>query len=173
MTYESGTGERAHDDALDWENLFQIAETGRYPVEVGLFTEIEFPRDRSEGFELRLGALFQTEVSKTQFNGNLLLQRQLRAVTDPDEPHITELRYPMQAKYRLTREFEFGTHAFGELSRCNHWDISKQNHRIDTAAFGGLPVGDHQGIRYDVAWLIGASKSAPESTLRLRLEYEF
>jgi len=42
-------------DALEWENKFQLTETGRYPVDVGLVVEIERPQDRSEGWELRFG----------------------------------------------------------------------------------------------------------------------
>jgi hypothetical protein len=41
-------------DAFEWENKFQLTETGKYPVDVGLITEIRFRasvrgRHRTEG----------------------------------------------------------------------------------------------------------------------------
>ena len=90
------------------------------------------------------------------------------------DSQVTELHYQLQAKYRLRREFEFGVQAFGELGKWNHWDShDEQNHRIGPAIFGKFPLGGKEAIRYDVAWLVGASKAAPDATLRLQLEYEF
>ena len=90
------------------------------------------------------------------------------------EPQMTELHYQIQARYRLLREFEFGVQAFGELGKWNHWDASeKQNHRLGPALFGKIPMGGREAFKYDLAWLVGASKAAPDSTLRLQLEYEF
>jgi hypothetical protein len=174
VKYKKEAGDRTRYDAFEWENRFQLTETGKYPVDVGLFTEVEVPRDRNEGYELRWGPMLQMESGMMQYNANLLFRSRFRGETDPDEPRFTELQYQAQAKYRLRREFEFGLQAFGELGRWDHWaPRDEQNHRIGPAAFGKLPLGGHQAIRYDVAWLFGASKAAPDSTFRAQLEYEF
>jgi hypothetical protein len=34
-------GKKTRFDALEWENKFQLTETGRYPVDVGFITELE------------------------------------------------------------------------------------------------------------------------------------
>src|SRR5579859_5844684 len=53
-------------DAWEWENKFQLTQTGQYPVDAGFVIELERPQDRSEGYEVRFGPLFQTEFGKIQ-----------------------------------------------------------------------------------------------------------
>ena len=173
VKYQKTPDERTRFDAIEWENKFLLTEPGKYPVDLGFFVELEVPRDRSEGLEFRFGPLLQTDFGRIQVNSNFFLKRQVRVGTNSD-PQVTEFHYQLQAKYRLMREFEFGVQAFGELGKWNHWDSrDKQNHRIGPAIFGKIPTRAKEAIRYDVAWLLGASKAAPDSTVRLQLEYEF
>ncbi len=173
MKYKKAPGERTHYDAFEWENKFQLTETGKYPVDIGLFIELEVPRARNEGYEFRFGPLLQGEFDRVQVNANLFLKRQVGLASD-SEPAVTEFHYQLQAKYRLMREFEFGVQAFGELGKWNHWEPrEQQNHRIGPAIFGKIPLGGKEAMRYDAAWLVGASKAAPDSTLRFQFEYEF
>ncbi len=172
--YEKAPGERTRYDAWEWENKFQLTETGQYPVDVGLITEFEAPRDRTEGYELKLGPLLQTEFGKVQLNGNLLFERHVRGEPDPEVPRVTEMGYQMQVKYRYQPAFEFGLQAFGEMGKWDHWNPrEEQNHRLGPALFGKISMGSHETIRYNAAWLVGASKAAPDRTFRLQVEYEF
>ena len=173
VKYQKSPSAKTRYDAFEWENKFLLTETGKYWADIGLFVELEIPRERSEGYEFRFGPLVQTEFGKVQLNTNLFLKRNVR-VGSGSEPQMTELHYQIQARYRLLREFEFGVQAFGELGKWNHWDASeKQNHRLGPALFGKIPMGGREAFKYDLAWLVGASKAAPDSTLRLQLEYEF
>jgi hypothetical protein len=169
--YESIAGERITKfDAWEWENKFQLTEQGQYPVDVGFILELERPRTRSEGYEVKLGPLFQTEVGKVQLNGNPLFQRKIRA----DTPQHTEFGYQWQAKYRWKPEFEFGLQGFGETGKWNHWDpADERTHRLGPAIFGKLPLGGHQALRYNAAWLIGATSGAPRNAFRAQVEFEF
>jgi hypothetical protein len=165
---ENGEGRKF--DAVEWENKFQLTETGRYPVDVGLLVEVEHPQDRSEGWEVMWGPLFQTEFGKVQLNFNPLFQRHYRA----DSESATEFKYQWQAKYRWRREFEFGLQGFGETGQWNRWaSRDEQSHRLGPAIFGKLSLGGGQVIEYNAAWLFAASKAAPDHTLRLQVEYEF
>lgn len=173
VKYQKPPGERTHYDAFEWENKFQLTETGKYPFDLGLFVELEVPRERSEGYEFRFGPLFQTEFDRIQLNGNLFLKRSIHVGAD-SEQQVTEMHYQAQAKYRLMREFEAGVQAFGELGKWRHWSARDQQiHLIGPAVFGKLPMGDHKAIKYDVAWLAGAGKASPNSTWRMQLELEF
>lgn len=159
-------------DAIEWENKFQLTETGKYPVDVGFVLEFEAPRDRSEGYELRFGPLLQTEFGRLQLNANLLLERVYR--NSDGVAHATEIGYQWQAKYRWRPEFEFGLQGFGEMGKWNDFDgADSQNHRLGPAVFGKIALGDRQALRYNAAWLFGASRAAPDHTLRLQVEYEF
>ena len=168
--YERAGGESTHVDAWEWENKFQLTEQGEYPVDVGLIVELERPRDRSEGNEVRFGPLFQTEFGKLQLNGNVLFERHYGA----DSPQRMETGYQWQAKYRWKQELEFGFQGFGDLGKWNHWDpADERSHRMGPAVFGKIALGGGKAVRYNAAWLAGASTAAPNHNFRMQVEYEF
>jgi hypothetical protein len=163
---------------LEWENKFQLTETGKYPVEVGLITEFEFPiNQHGTANEFKFGPLFQTEFDKLQLNGNLLLERTFGGSSDiPNEPieHETVFQYQWQAKYRWRKEFEFGLQGFGEMGKWNDWlPRNEQEHKLGPAIFGKLDIGNHQAIKYNAALLQGVSDVAPNHTFRAQVEYEY
>lgn len=170
VKYKRENGERTRYDAIEWENKFQLTESGRYPLDIGFLIEVERPRNRDEGWEVTWGPLLQTELGRFQLNGNLLFQRSYRVEAAAD----TELKYQYQAKYRWKREFEFGLQGFGELGKWNDWaPRDERSHRVGPAVFGKLPLGGREAIRYNAAWLFGTSSAAPDRSFRLQVEYEF
>ena len=171
VKYAKTGGDHAKYDAVEWENKFQLTETGKYPVDVGFITEIEIPRDRDqEGIEVRVGPLFQTEFGKLQLNANILFEKHVdAAVSSP-----TEAGYQWQAKYRWVPTFEYGLQGFGGTGPWNDWDASDdQSHKVGPAIFGRFAAGGHQAIKYNAAWLFGVSDAAPDNTFRMQVEYEF
>ena len=157
-------------DAVEWENKFQLTETGKYPVDIGFILEIERPKDRTEGYEVKWGPLLQTDFGRWQLNANVLLERNHRNEMSGD----TRLLHQMQIKYRWKPELEFGIQSFGDVGKWTHWSPAQdRDHRIGPALFGKLALGNHQAIRYNVALLIGTTAATPDRTLRLQTEYEF
>jgi hypothetical protein len=158
----------------EWENKFQLTESGKYPVDVGFIVEVEAPLGNSKSpVELRMGPLLQTEFGKLQLNGNLLFERQFGR-KDLGEKHVTEMGYQWQVKYRWKKEFEFGLQGLGDLGQWDDWEkYTEQNHRMGPAIFGKFSLGGYQAIQYNVAWLLGLSDAAPNHTLRMQIEYEF
>ncbi len=115
-------------DAIEWENKFQLTETGKYPVDIGFIAEFELPHDRSEGNEFRFGPLFQTEFDRVQLNFNPLLTNITRAV----EGNGTYFGYQWQVRYRWQQTLEFGAQGFGDMGRWDHVaPMSEQSHRWD------------------------------------------
>ena len=168
--FEREGGEGTRFDAFEWENKFQLTEPGQYFADFGLLVEIERPRDRAEGYELRLGPLLQKDFGPVQANFNVLVERHYRAA----DPQVTELGYQWQVKYRWRPEFEFGAQGFGDMGQWNDWaPANRQEHTIGPALFGKLHVADRQVVRYDVALLFNASSAAADRTRRARIEYEF
>lgn len=159
---------------VEWENKFQLTETGKYAVDIGLVTEIEAPLNNgNEPWEFKIGSLFQTEFGKLQLNGNVLLERKFGA-KDADDRYATEIGYQWQAKYRWKPALEFGAQGMGEMGEWDNWDSSNnQNHRAGPAVFGKLALGNKQAIKYNAAWLFGISDAAPNNTFRMQVEYEF
>lgn len=158
-------------DAIEWENKFQLTETGKYPVDVGLIIEFERPRDRSEGYELRFGPLFQSELTpKLVANLNLLLGKSYRSVT----PSRSQLDYQWQLRYRYMPQFEFGAQGFGSLGPWQNWLPSdQQEHKLGPAVFGKIKLDGRSAIKYNAAWLVGANNNTPRNTVRMQVEYEF
>jgi hypothetical protein len=166
-----GAGERHGFDAWEWENKFQLTETGKYPVDLGLLLEIERPKDRSEGYEVRWGPLLQADLgSSVQANLNLLFEKHVRA----SNAGPAELGYQWQLKYRWRPAFEFGLQGFGDVGPWRDWEPhADQPHGAGPAIFGRIKAGDHQTIRYNAALLFGMTDGAPRNTFRMQAEYEF
>ncbi len=89
-------------------------------------------------------------------------------------PFSTNLGYQWQVKYRWLATLGFGVQGFGEMGKWNRLSAQAvQNHRVGPAIFGKLPLGNQRTIKYNAAWLVGASAAAPNPILRMTLEYEF
>ena len=163
-------GESTRFDALEWENRFQLTEPGQYFADLGLLLELEYPHDRAEGYEMKIGPLLQKDFGPVQANANFFLGRHYRS----EEEEVTELSYQWQLKYRWRAEFEFGMQGFGEMGKWNDWaPASAQEHRIGPAIFGKYNLGGGQVLKYNAAVLFGASGAAPDHTVRAQVEYEF
>ena len=170
LKYKRENNQGTQADAVEWENKFQLTETGKYPVDVGFIVEIERPRDHAEGWEVRSGPLFQTDFGKIQLNANALFKRNYQA----EGLSETQFLYQWQAKYRWRPQFEFGLQGFDEVGKWDQWATEgERSHRAGPAVFGMLPLGGRQKIRYNAAWLLGASPTAPDHTFRMQVEYEY
>lgn len=158
----------------EWENKFQLTETGEYPVDAGLVTELEAPVSSRAPWELRIGPLFQTDFGKLQLNGNLLFARSFGRADETGIPFVTNFSYQWQVKYRWKVELEFGMQGLGDMGKWNNWSTqTDQIHRAGPAIFGKFALGNGRAIKYNAAWLFGTGRSAPANTLRTQLEYEF
>ncbi len=158
-------------DAVEWENIFQLAEPGEWPVDVGLALEIERPRDLAEGPAVRFGPLFQKEIGRFQANFNVLFGRHYRTTALA----TVQVRYQGQVKYRYSQPLEFGLQAFGNLGdRSQSWSAyGQQIHRIGPAVMGKFPLGNERSVSYNAGFLAGTTGRSPDRTLRLQIEYEF
>lgn len=157
-------------DAVEWENKFQLTETGEYPVDLGFLLEIERPADHAEGWEVKWGPLFQSQFDQVVLNANLLIENLYRS----EEASKAQLLYQWQAKYLWKRTFDFGVQGFGEVGEWDRWAARNERPaQAGPAIFGKYLLGGRKMIQYNAAWLIGASSAAPDNTLRLQVEYEF
>ncbi len=161
-------------DAWEWENRFQLSETGKYPLEIGLLLEIERPKDRSEGYELRWGPLLQADLDRVvdglQANLNLLWQKHVRVAGG--EP--ARLFGQWQLKLRWRPELEYGLQGFADLGP---WQASRpatqRPQNAGPAIFGRFKLGTRQVLKYNAGLLLGLNRDAPRQTLRLQIELEF
>lgn len=160
-------------DAFEWENKFQLTEPNKYPVDVGALLEIEVPKDHSTaGYELEFGPLFQWDTGAVRWNFNPIFTRSVH--TNDGESHSTEMGYQAQAAYHLHSGMDVGVQAFGDMGEWNHWvSSSEQSHRIGPMVAGKIRLGGRNQIRWNAAWLFGATHASPDNQFRLQAEYEF
>jgi hypothetical protein len=158
----------------EWENKFQLLETGKYPIDMGFITEIEVPVSVSGPWEVKVGPLFQTEFGKLQLNANALFERKFSSDGSATQ-YPTEFSYQWQIKYRMQAEFEFGAQGFGGMGEWDSWVGSKEEegHSVGPAIFGKIHMSNRQVIKYNAAWLLGSGPTTPERTFRMQIEYEF
>ncbi len=172
VKFENNPGVGAKYDAFEWENKLQLTEHNEYPVDVGLFMEVEVPRNRDEGYELEFGPLFQFDTGPVRWNANPVFEKPLRSREEGEHP--TGFGYQLQARYTVRPSFDVGFQAFGDMGPWDHWEpASAQDHRLGPAVFGKVKLGGRETIRYNAAWLFGASQAAAKNTLRMQVEYEF
>lgn len=158
----------------EWENKFQLTETGQYAVDLGLITEIEAPLSANAAWELSAGPLLQTEFGRLQLNANLIFRH---AYARPDEtgvPSATNLFYQWQVKYNWQPALDYGLQGMGGMGQWNNWSAqASQPHMAGPAVMGKFPLAGRQSIRYNAGCLFGLSGAAPRATLRAQVEYEF
>jgi hypothetical protein len=178
-------------EGAEWENKFQLTETGKYPVTIGFLTELEFPWDGGDLKEFRFGPLVQGDIGKVQLNGNLLFETlfggdrhtggedigdvlEVRDEDEQGEESGTLIGYEVQAKYRWRRDLDFGVQGFGEMGTWNHWEpTQEQSHRFGPAIFGKVNLSGQQVLQYNAAILFGLTDASPNDTFRVQIEYEF
>ncbi len=158
----------------EWENKFQLTETGQYAVDVGLITEVEIPLSANAAWEISAGPLLQTEVGRVQLNGNLIFRH---AYARPDETGVqsaTNLDYQWQVKYPWQAGLDVGLQGLGSQGVWNNWSYrSRQSHLAGPALMGKYHIAGRESIRYNAAWLFGVSGVSPHNTFRVQVEYEF
>lgn len=170
VKYAKPPGEASNFDAWEWENRLQLTETGQYPIDVGFLLELERPKNRTEGYEITYGPMFQTEWGKLQGNFNVLIQKHVQATTAFD----TELLYQLQLKYRHGEELEWGVQGFGNVGRWDHWNSADtQEFKVGPALFGKVRLGTKESLKWNAGILAGMTDATPNTTVRLQMEYEF
>ena len=157
-------------DATEWENKFQLTETGKYPVDIGVLLELERPQDRAEGYETRYGLLLQSDWQKWQANVNILLEKKYPR----DESNTWAMGYQGQVKYRYQETLEFGAQAIIWSNTHGTLDNpSDSEKKIGPAIFGKFKLAPGQAIKYNAGFLFGCTKTSPNTTFRTQVEYEF
>lgn len=150
-----------------WENVLQLVEQGRYPLDAGLLLEYAHSLERGGHDKLEIGALLQKEFGRGLATMNLLAERDLSGGAD------TELGYALQYRWRGNPRFEPGVELYGEFGEVGKLGpLSDHGHEAGPVFFGKLPLAGG-AIKYEAGWLFGLTRDAAAGTLKLMFEYEF
>jgi hypothetical protein len=156
---------------LNWQNDVLLTQ-GEYPFDLAIHTNIEQYAD--QGYGIEFGPAMQTNIGKTQLNGNIFFQRDYR--TGKVSPLL--MTYQWQIRRHWIPLLNYGIQGFGELGKWNDWDdAGHQSHRVGPALFGswflGKNHGDPRELRYEAAYLIGKNAGRNAKSFTMRLQYAF
>lgn len=171
VEYARTPGETARVEEIEWENIIQLTEHGRYWMDVGLFAEYSHNRlEHTNGVEV--GPMLQKEVGRSQFNLNVLFGRRVDARLPGEDPVRTEVSYAMQWRWHGSNALlEPGVQGFGSLGDTHHMHSEELN--LGPALFGEKALGAGRKFKYNAALLAGLTDATPDATVRFQLEYEF
>lgn len=156
-------------DSAALQNTFRLTN-GQYPVDIGLYTEVEYEADRTAGYQLTFGPLLQSDIGLTRVNFNLLFSRDYLA----DFPNPMQLAYQWQIQHHWNFPVDFGLQGFGEVGPWNHWaPRDQQSHRIGPAIYGHIRMGENQMLKYNVGLLFDVFDGQTATTLRAQAIYAF
>lgn len=162
-------GQAGRVDVVEFENVFQLTEQGRYWLDAGIFTELAHHRvDGETTFEI--GPMLQKDIGQNQVNLNLLLERRLDS-PGPGESIHTEVGYQAQWKWYAHPKLQPGLQVFGKLGDLGN--LHSVELRAGPALFGVVRLGDARNLKYDFAIMAGLTHDTPDTTVRFRIEYEF
>ena len=164
VSYTKSGSESIDFDSAALQNTFLL--TGQEsPIDIGLYTEIEYEHDRTAGEQLSFGPLLQTEFGLTKINVNLLFQRNYYA----DFSNPMQLGYQWQIRQRIQAPVDIGLQGFGEFGQWNHFSPEDlQSHRIGPAIFGRIDLGNDKLISYNAAILFDVFDDTHATTFRFQ-----
>ena len=169
--YEKDASAPLKNQAIEWENLFQLTPQGKYPVDFGVLTEFEFATRSGDPNEFSLAPIFESELGRRLVaTANFFFERQFGGTER--EPGTT-FAYAGRLRYRLNRYFDPALEVFGEPGEIGHfgaWD--RQEHWAGPAFYGETRLG-RGALEYSAALLFSTSQAASDRRAVLRLEYEF
>lgn len=136
----------------NWQNDFLLTQ-GELPLDIALHTQLIRNQLDEGGRAVEYGLVLQTDVGRTQLNGNVFFERGWGGL----DSGATQMKYQWQLRHRWMPGLHVGAQGFGELGPWDHWlPRDQQSHRIGPALFGTLRFDDRQALLVQAAYLFGS-----------------
>jgi hypothetical protein len=155
--------------SVNWQNEFLLTQ-GQHAFDLALHASLVRKYGDEQGAEFEYGPVFQTDVGRTQLNGNLFFERGY----GPAGWAPTQMKYQWQVRHRWHRLLNPGLQGFGELGPWDRWlPHAEQSHRAGPAIFGTLALGGGQSLLYQAAYLVGKTYGQRTDMFSMRVQYAF
>lgn len=161
------SGTWSHDDktitdAWAWENKFQLAPAGEWPVDLGVRFDYS---DSTNGNPDKVSAhlLAAKKLGSFSNTANLIIGQEIGDDSSNDATYdfAYGISHPLNDTYSLGIEYYAGFKDFDNT-------YNEQEHSI-----GPVVYGVHGPVRYQAGVLAGISEAAPDVALKATLSYSF
>jgi len=148
------------------ENTFELADPGEYWIDPGLFFETDFARDGNSPNGLIFGFLGAHTFPMFTETFNILAHKDYGPSNTP-----LGFNFDNQLKYRYKPWLEPGFELYSDTSGKSRFQ--DQQFQTGPGFFGKIYTFNGQALKYEVAYLFGATPASPDGALRWKLEYEY
>lgn len=160
---ENGAGDKLTN--IKWENIFVPFKHGENWVDVGLYVELEKAARDNEPNNSEVKLLLEKKAFGFDNTANLILSHEF----GPNHSTDTNAGMALQSLYRIDRSFSPGIEYYANYGALDNGpSFDDQNHVL-----GPVIEGKIGKVSYNTGVLFGVSKAAPDTTVKLNLEYEF
>lgn len=156
----------AHARGEDWRHAAtrvrgrtRFFEKGELPIDLGLYAEVEFPKDEDNDLEFEVRGIIEKDVGRWTFDFNPILEKVIKGADKGEE---WEFQYAVAAIYRLNDRYRPRLEFFGEFEQ-------PRKHLVSPAV--DITLG--QGVALRLGAAFGLTDAAEQRLLRTQLEWEF
>jgi high-affinity iron transporter len=162
--HEKANDGSASEQGIEWENILQLTEPGKYFVDFGWFMEAAASLEDGGGYAIETGPMLEKQLGRLLNTANLLAERSFGGDGEPE----TEVSYRLQSQYLSGTFVELGAQAFGEKVKGED-----AQHILGPAVFGNAKMGDRNKLKWDLGVLAGLTDASEDYRIRWELEFEF
>ncbi len=161
---EAGMDTETRYSSVNLENWFKLSEDGEYWLDPALFYEMDFARQGPN--DIKFGVIAAKQMGAITTTANVLLHKNYG-----DDETALGFAYSNQTKYRLREWAEPGVEIYGDTDGKNGFD--HQQFSAGPGLFGKIHIADGHALKYQAAYLFGATTATANRSVRWKLEYEF
>lgn len=150
---------------FEWENRYQLTEQGQYWLDAGLYFAYEIPVREKDPGKIEGKILLEKSTQDFTHTANIIFNKEVGGGAAEE----TTAGFAWSSRYRLSEYFQPGVEYWIDFGQINkHLPYNEQTHQVGPAFYGRITPH----IKYDVGYLFGISRAAPQGELKWVLEYE-
>ena len=144
-------------ELLDWENIVQLFEQGKYWLDAGLYFEYEFAVRGDTADEIEGKLLLEKSLTQFTHTLNLIMSREVGKHSDDEV--VGGVAWSSRYRWHECFQPGFELHSdFGGLGQGT--SFKQQEHQLGTLFYGKLG----KSVKYDIGYLFGVSDAAPDGS---------